>query len=118
MGEERQIGMLEYEELVRQENIGYAKEIVLHWDGLSHDATFVVRFNEWEPKSRVRLVFHLTCRSEGYQTYCLHPDGKDPWDHALLQFHTTHRTKSTKLFADCLTYLRKQFTPFSGKESQ
>ena len=25
MGEERQIGMLEYEELVRQENIGYAK---------------------------------------------------------------------------------------------
>ena len=39
--------MLEYEELVRQENIGYAKEIVLHWDGLSHDATFVVRFNEW-----------------------------------------------------------------------
>ena len=118
MREERQIGMLEYEELVRQKNIGHAKEIVLYWDGLSHDATFVVRFFEWEPKSKVKLMFHLTSRSEGYQTYCLVEDGKDPWDYALLQFHTTHRTKSTKLFADCLTYLREQFTPFGEKESQ
>ena len=118
MGEARQIGMLEYEEMLRNKDVGYAQEIVLYWDGLSHDATFVVRCYEWEPKSKVELVFDLTSRAVGYQTYCLVERGKDPWDYALLEFQTTHRTKSTKLLADCLSYLRGKFTVFGEEGSK
>lgn len=95
-----------------QKIVGYAKEIVLVWDGLGHDATFVVKFFEWEESTKKSLVFHLLAKSPGFGQHCLIKDGDDPYDDALLEFSTTHRTKTVNLIAKCLSYLRNEYTPY------